>query len=424
MVSVQILSLLIIGTFVVQIEKLHAAGPPPDAKTIERAADKAALLERISTVSKTNYNNIKTWKGEYAFKEWMVILPAFREMIGVSAPVDESIHRELSGTVQFDVDVAANKLFTEFKAFSTPVFKTASGQVVTPSREFVRTHRQSIVTADSYLRFDPEKLYGTPGDYPVAESIGPTGGRMAFKEPADNATGRQWNNVVDPRQLYSNVQGPFAWDKLDAYAQFLRRPTMDAKRQIVENALKVFHESASNPSLVWIRYDLPGENGPLATEWLVADSKAAFNIINCAQVDPDGWRRWDITHEYELSQETYVPSLVRMVVYQYGTTDPQAWRELSLISSSVNTPLDDGSFTIARFGLETGERVLDKQEGTMKVVKDTALVDVEEFNEANVSPFEKLRFTALVANTIIVLVIAALFLWRWRQRVSLKSPSN
>ena len=415
MVSVQILSLLALSTVVLQIDTLHAAGPPPDAKAIEGAADKAALLERISTASKTNYNNIKTWKGEYAFKEWMVILPSFREVIGVSSPADEAIHRELSGTIQFAVDVAANNLFTEFKAVSTPVFKTASGQVVTPSREFVRTHRQSIVTADSYLRFDPEKLYGTPGDYTVAESIGPTGGRMAFKEPADDATGRQWTNVVDPRQLYSNVQGPFAWDKLDAYAQFLRLPAMDAKRQIVENALKVFHESASNPSLVWIRYDLPGENGPLATEWLVANSKAAFNIISCAQVDPDGWRRWDLTHKYELLHETYVPSLVRMVLYQHGTTKPQAC-ELLLIASDVNMPLDGEAFTIARFGLETGERVLDKQEGTMKVVKDAALVDVDEFNRANISPYEIVRRTALIVNTIIVLVVAVLFVRRWHQK--------
>jgi len=83
---------------------------------------------------------------------------------------------------------------------------------------------------------------------------------------------------------------------------------------------------------------------------------------------------------YQKINDVYVPSLVREVRLTQDGNGIRFQRILTLEECELNAPISPEVFTFAYFGLENGERVLDRIEGVACNFEDGSLINPKEFH--------------------------------------------
>lgn len=400
-------------------------------QVFERLAEEESLkaLELLNKHIRSNYEQLRTWSGKYQIQDKQrVTAPEIYKDIFLSEPTYPLLRRDY-GELTFDIDIPGNKVAVDLKLKPPEFNETASGNDVpvrilnapdggpaskaNPQAGDGTGHgldgngffQQSIVSANDFLSFEPHLQYG---DFEGSKAMKIVG-RAAFRNPVEKAKGQEWGVIPDPRGFFGDGSRYFEEiDRLIKAWTFPESKDYTAKqRQEMRDTIQVFRSKGDAPHYYKVVFAPPATAGKKTLEiGRTYSERDGFNPTLAWQGESgtNGIPGLQTTLGYRVESGFHIPvSVVRL-----STADKDSikfHRVLKLLETRVNQPIDAAKFTIDRFGLKEGERLVDRIDGTIRQTQGTEMLDVNTVavrNKDNIS----LQTVALIAN--IVLVIAAL----------------
>lgn len=400
-------------------------------QVFERLAEEESLqaLQLLSKQIRKNYEQLRTWSGKYQIQDKQrVIAPEIYKDIFLTEPTYPLLRRDY-GELTFDVDIPGNKVAVDLKLKPPEFNETATGNDVpvrilnapddgpvqkgSPPSGDGAGHgldangffQQSIVSANDYLSFEPHLQYG---DFEGSKAMKIVG-RAAFRNPVEKAKGQEWGVIPDPRGFFGD--GSRYFEEIDRLIKAWTFPESKdytlRQRQEMRDTIQVFRSKGDAPHYYKVVFAPPPAAGKKILEiGRTYSERDGFNPTLAWQGESgtNGIPGLQTTLGYRLESGVHIPvSVVRL-----STADKESikfHRVLKLLETRVNQPIDAGKFTIDRFGLNEGERLVDRIDGTIRQKQGSELVDVNSVAVRTNGNFN-LQTIALIAN--IVLVIAAL----------------
>lgn len=168
-----------------------------ESGVFEAVEDPVAILKMVVNQSKANYERIKTWQGDFTFRESQYFDSSVQQdlqtMFEQEWP-EESV-RSSKCQMSFFVDTKRDKLALRYKMLETKYHKTDFQEIIT-SRPPVLSEFASIVTPESYMSFDAVFQH----DEVIAMSeYDQVIGRIAFVFPHEKADHTFVSDIPDPR---------------------------------------------------------------------------------------------------------------------------------------------------------------------------------------------------------------------------------
>ncbi len=342
----------------------------------QELSEKIAVLKMLSQQTKANYDKIQTWTGTYNCREQTQIDgDAANALWNISPSTDQlPLTSMCSATIRFAVDVAGDSLFTAFEADGPSEVKLRTGQLVEipnliatnqMSPHVIATNQMSIVTPEHYLNFMPTVSHAASRDGPRVALEGGVG-RMAFRDPPEKGRAALWGGaIVDPR-LFFGFERPLIYAWLGGFCNFFPKANSEEKKEL-DNSLDVKEERSGNSPVYTIVFRQAQEKE------IKLDGGVGFNLVKFCVRERDGTLRWQQTWEYRELEDIYIPAKIRLE--KYGDDGNTVFdRTFVLKECSVNKPIAPTVFTYDQFGLENGERVLDRIEDALFVYQDDKLI--------------------------------------------------
>lgn len=400
-------------------------------QTFERLTEEASLeaLELLSKKIRSNYEQLRTWSGKYQIQDKQrVTAPEIYKDIFLTEPTYPLLRRDY-GELTFDIDLPANKVAVDLKLKPPEFNETASGNDVpvrilnapdggptsmaNPQTGSGTGHgldgngffQQSIVSANEFLSFEPHLQYG---DFEGSKAMKIVG-RAAFRNPVEKAKGQEWGVIPDPRGFFGDGSRYFEEiDRLIKAWTFPESKDYTAKqRQEMRDTIQVFRSKGDAPHYYKVVFAPPVTAGKKTLEiGRTYSERDGFNPTLAWQGESgtNGIPGLQTTLGYRVESGVHIPvSVVRL-----STADKESikfHRVLKLLETRVNQPIEAAKFTIDRFGLKEGERLVDRIDGTIRQKQGSEMLDVNTVAVRNKDNFS-LQTIALIAN--IILVIAAL----------------
>jgi len=331
-------------------------------------SEKIAILKMLSQQTKANYDGIQTWTGHYRSQTQAWIVGDYAESLCREAKISVSANhvpltKVSSATIRFAVDIAGNALFTAFEEDSASEFRLRTGELLTLP-DIVATNVASIVTPEHFLHFMPTMAQTTLDGYPQVPLDGGAG-RIAFREPRDNAIRSPWKGF-DPRLFFGFDQLPIhTW--LGNFCDFIPKATSEDKTEI-DGLLDVEEEHSDGTPLYKIVFK--------GNEFRL-DGKVGFNLVASCRRESGGRLREQRTWEYRKVMDTFIPVKLHLTTYRDdGSTNYE--QVMTMGEFSVNKPIAPAVFTYDQFGLKNGERVLDQIQGMLFLYQDGKLVPAKD----------------------------------------------
>lgn len=400
-------------------------------QTFQRLSEEESLqaLELLSKSIRSNYDKLRTWSGKYQIQDKQrVTAPEIYKDIFLTEPTYPLLRRDY-GDLTFDIDLPGNKVAVDLKLKPPEFNETATGNDVPvrflneadggpslkagPQSNDGTGHgldgngffQQSIVLADEFLSFEPHLQYG---DFEGSKAMKIVG-RAAFRNPVEKAKGQEWGVIPDPRGFFGDGSRYFEEiDRLIKAWTFPESKDYTAKqRQEMRDTIQVFRSKGDAPHYYKVVFAPPVTTGKKSLEiGRTYSERDGFNPTLAWQGESgtNGIPGLQTTFGYRVESGVHIPvSVVRL-----STADKESikfHRVLKLLETRVNQPIDAAQFTIKRFGLKEGERLVDRIDGTIRQKQGSEFLDVNTVAVRNKDNFS-LQTVALIAN--IVLVIAAL----------------
>lgn len=400
-------------------------------QAFERLTEEESLqaLGLLSKYIRLNYEQLRTWSGKYQIQDKQrVTAPEIYKDIFLTEPTYPLLRRDY-GELTFDIDIPGNKVAVDLKLKPPEFNETASGNDVpvrilnapdggpasnaSPQTGDGTGHgldgngffQQSIVSANDFLSFEPHLQYG---DFEGSKAMKIVG-RAAFRSPVEKAKGQEWGVIPDPRGFFGDGSRYFEEiDRLIKAWTFPESKDYTAKqRQEMRDTIQVFRSQGDAPHYYKVVFAPPATAGKKTLEiGRTYSERDGFNPTLAWQGESgtNGIPGLQATLGYRVESGVHIPvSVVRL-----STADKESikfHRVLKLLETRVNQPIDAAKFTIDRFGLKEGERLVDRIDGTIRQKQGSEMLEVNTVAVRNKDNFS-LQTIALIAN--IVLVIAAL----------------
>jgi len=401
------------------------------SQVFDRLSEDESLqaLELISKHIRQNFEQLRTWSGKYQIQDKQrVIAPEIYKDIFLTQPTYPLLRRDY-GELTFDIDIPGNKVAVDLKLKPPEFNETVSGNDVpvrilnapddgtapaaTPPSGDNPGHgldangffQRSIVSANDFLSFEPHLQYG---DFEGSKAMKIVG-RAAFRYPVEKAKGQEWGVIPDPRAFFGDGSRYFEEiDRLIKAWTFPESKDYTAKqRQEMRDTIQVFRSHSGAPYYYKIVFAPPPAPGKKTMEiGRIYSEQDGFNPTLAWQGESgtSGIPGLQTTLGYRLESGVQIPvSVVRL-----STADKESikfHRVLKLLETRVNQPIDSSRFTVDRFDLKDGERLVDRIDGAIRQKQGREMVDVNSVAVHAKNNFS-LQTIALVAN--IVLVVAAL----------------
>ncbi len=331
-------------------------------------------LALIADESAENFGKLKTWHAVYAFQDTLEPSSMPSDVLGDRAsfggiPVGGRLLLVVNGRVTLDLDVRHDKLRTRYaitRASARDVIGPTDVQPIDDKylpRGFLEFEQVSLVDTDGYIHFQPKMEYGT---FRGLENWGPRRGRACFRDRRSEAERQPWGIVVDPRAWFG-TENRHWWEEV---RQFIKareelRTNEEVRRKVGDDWLLIEESDDANEHRyrITFRGKLGGPKGVGAEIEFQCSGDCAFNLVEYRQRRSAGPDTVSMTWEYSRQGDVFVPSkVVRNNISKDGDRI-EFQRILTLVSSEVNTPIPEETFTLAGLGLQPGDRYIDRVEG-------------------------------------------------------------
>ena len=426
----------------------------PDDFGVERLkytpiSEKAAVvLEMIARQSQANYTRIRTWSGTYRIQDKQLhknvdgpLLQALSKASGRDLS-GKQVRSILTGSVEFEVDIAADSFFSRFHGKSRVFREAGSRQVlaqVHDGQDSLKAEdgysvdtlqiQNSIVTSEHFLHMRPDTEYPR---FAIRPNAGPRLGRAAFRDPMIDGAGRHLSLVVDPRRLFTTGMES-GWDAARRIALTLRTLALDSMPSEDWKTLKnakpnIDIRRADTPSGSVFRVRMMLHTSPQETMQSVYtfDGRVGFNMthkeITETTITKTGrrtssWMNW----KYKEYDGIFVPQSVIKVNMDRDTNRLGFQRNLDLQDCVVNGPSHPDGFSYKRLGLQDGERVVDRIESKLYILDNGQLVEVQKVDagpKQSVKASKSRWKLVMTVNAVVLIALIVFVYFRKRRQVS------
>ena len=327
---------------------------PENFQIISNTQEAIDIVDMLSSQVKSNYDRISTWQGTiknvdstYYYDEAAEhVYKSIKDNDGI---IPNKLMKTRSTSVNFATNLELNQLYSNrisekpmqfYQENDTDPFERLGAK---PFKE------TSIVTQDQYLRFSHNTMYGA-SNYIVSDGVK---GRVAFREPTENT--ENLRDIIDPRD--SMKYATPIYQELGDVLNMLKNNGPD-----VLDGYKIKVEEGTYENIVFYRVQFPlkvREDLHILKTMLLSSDKG-YNIISLKITHgEDGKLRQEKTWDYILNNGTWVPSKMRLQLFDIQKEELKFERIYDFEESIINETIPPETFTYKNLGLENGERFID-----------------------------------------------------------------
>lgn len=383
--------------------------------------EKLELLEMIVEKTKSNYEKIHTWEGEYTVK---LVQKVSQEQVAdlfnkpVDIPADASLKQKYTFDVTFALDIGHDSYYSDYKSRHTVFMDGASGKTFAYPDDNVKEVK-SIITPEHYLHFRPFVEwpgFGFLPNHPQAQNK-----RAVFREPLENASKQSLGDLLDPRDFFGLSPLQKYWDELNMYAQALSGKAGDEMKQKAKELLHAAKTELGNDTLYRVSITLMGADGNKTHSIMEFSSIGGFNPVRhrLSKSNNGSQPLNSTTWNWKRFEDILLPERVVQTHYSREDGSRIYHREVQLTKVSLNQVLPPDTFTYLGLGLNNGELIVDNINQVVELMKDGKPVELAAF-DAEYIPQKEISYRKalfLAANIIILFVV---FIIIWQKRLSRK----
>ncbi|MEW4531322.1 hypothetical protein [Maioricimonas sp. JC845] len=330
---------------------------------IESTEEVVGLLRKLAAEIRANEDQIETWSATFRFQDRSYGRPELAEFgVPESFGPPYSVHE--AGHGRFVLDMRSDELFTYTEADQVPLvidpvtFQTHALESVGPRAQ------ASLVTAEHFVSFRPHEKYGAFEEFPDVSVVSE---RAAFREPPERGGQDVWAQVIDPRTFLG--WGNRFWKEFEIYADKLEQG-LDGEEKIT---VKVRESGRGDADLYIVEYSVPTPPEGRLTFVARCESRVGFNVTRYECRHSGEGPRHRMTIGYETSDGIRVPGDISAEWPADDGEHLRFQRILKMEGIALNEPIEAGTFSYTQLGLEDGERVLDRIDSTLYVLRDGEL---------------------------------------------------
>ena len=381
-------------------------------ETISAPSVIADILERIARETRSNFEKIETWKGEYEIVTESRDSTKRRLMSNEAVWDGKPYSTVIEASLAFCIAPEKELWQIDYEQLKPVAFVGQDGKSIPfKSGRFVQ---QSILTPEQYLSFRPRQTYGELEGFGTSLGIGQRRSRVAFVKhrtdsDADTST---TGALIDPLLFFGNGS-LHTWERCDMYARGIREAKFSQEQL---SRIYMEEQETEKGTEYWFRVkynvDTPKANEALETTEIYSEAKG-LNLVRWYK--ERAGKRYE-TWEFDYSNESDIlyPEIVR--IEKTALTD--GVRDLSgtyrCKQCSFNDPIDGADFGLEAFDLANGERVADEIAGTVKAFKDNSLVPLGDFGYGIQDPSSAGISRWFIAANIVVVLGLLIFVTRNR----------
>ncbi len=341
------------------------AAPTPTFTEVSsgRARDIIAVL---CAQDRRNYERIRTWEGtlqlrimRYFYGDAAAAELRGKHKIAASAPSVLVVRR--TANVSFAADLQRGLLFSKIWCEAPDELLDGETGVVLPFSVPEVWQQTVAVTPEYSIRFLPNANMG-----PAIWDPGGRSRRAAIRDVPEKAVA-----FMDPQDMLQYGYKPL-WktlERLDKVFGGAMRLVHLGRRLRLERA-----RGGSSGQLYRLVWPSMLSADRWVTKKMLFSGEAGLHIVSAEVVWEDGSPHQTKKWEYRLVGNVRVPTKVRRENFNGKTkklTRVTEWEEVDFV---VNRPIPSETFTYRNFGLQNGDRFVDKLEGKEYAYKDGELV--------------------------------------------------
>lgn len=326
------------------------------------------ILNMISTTMRTNYNQIKTWRGEVRLSIDRISDGADAEQIFKKnthnkgeIPAVVLKHEEL--TIEFALNVKDDFLFVNQypgKPRQYIDFETKRDL----GAKWMPDHSKAIVTPEYYLQSSPniirENVVLKRKAVKTKREKGPSG-----------RCGSSVHPIYEPRDSFGARRT--IWELFPRVAQYMNE---NGELNVDGHSLKV--EERKDGDVTRYLVQQPTKIAPEMYRFLktVFCSENGFNIVSYELTDSDGKLLRRLTWEYELVSGVYLPKKTTEERFERTNGGQSYYVESTFRNLQLNQPIAEETFTYKNLGLQNGDKFIDKILNKEYTYQDEELIPV------------------------------------------------
>jgi len=312
-----------------------------------------AELMKLSSVTKANYEKIKTWQGNIIFQSAVVyrgqaaanllrrhIVEPAKEPNKLIALQEPNELRTLSeGTVEFKIDLENDRIFTHMNRPQPMTYTDPDKERIYTSPLTGPTQHTRILTPEYQIESYP---FRWAADGTIKE-------RRAIKR----VPGSQGNMTdSDPRKCF-NVGSPI-WDLLPQLSESLQQK----KEKGIETYDIILEKgkTAGNNLVYRIQVIISGISHPISM--FILKEEMGFNPAYVEDRGNNGLLVFQITTDFVEIDGIFLPSKRRVKQYEdFGLSRDENW---TINNTQINAAIPDETFSVHGCGLKDGDRFVDE----------------------------------------------------------------
>lgn len=336
-----------------------ACGEPRDLS----GRAKTDVLEMLVREGESNYGRMRTWRGTMQYEELQYYrgrnAVTLKEVLGIDTAVSMGdVERRSSGSISFAVDCERDSFYTNFVQSTEGMSDIELGKPYERSDTATLFEQASVVTPTQFLHFSRNLIHGPPREIPHSRRVNR---HTAFIDPAPKAKKyKAWSHVVDPRLFFSSNGEESYWELLDR--------CLEQYEELPEGYLTVAeHQEADHISYrITVRSETSSGMG-VSLEYLF-DERVGFNVTGVTEKYA-GQLRIQQDIDYSLVADMWLPTTVSR-----SSWDPsgkiELRRSVAFQESVLNEDIPEDTFTYRVFGLQDGDRMVDRIKLVEYFIKD------------------------------------------------------
>lgn len=377
--------------------------------------EKAAILDLICSRIKANSDRLKTWRATYSFSDvdYMSEQSARQYAAGTTlknAATVPPLVTKTRGQFMIEFDQSAQAFYSSCVPEGPPAVSIVSTgeRLINPA--FDHTTRMAIHVSGELLHCMPNERFGQLRGGSKIPGLPKEGTRLIYREAAENSPSESFcGDIIDPRSLFGITHRGVS--VLPMYSKSLR--SSEEVSTSINELLKVSEVSDDGRR----RYVVTLSSRRGAVDELELDDQSECNPGIWQQLQRNGQPSVRQEWKYSRHSGVVVPTFIKYTVYRRNGHGTQFERTFNLVSNAVNEPIAPETFTVARFGAENGDRVLDQQTGKVFVYSDGDLIPSQDYAPKTVvskrtSALSYARGIGICASAALVVVLSIVWLRR------------
>lgn len=313
------------------------------------------ILTMISDLTKSNYEQIKTWQGEvdvikdYIYEETKAE-KVFNEDTDGKGEVPSKIREHRESIIKFSLDAEKEFLYSNYYSYSAKPLQyidMENGRDL--GAKGILGRRIAILTPEYQLDCTGDRMHN-----------GVVMSRSAVKKTRPKNSSKCDSNmhpVYDPRASFTNFTN--TWKLFPALVEYIEE---HGEYKVDEYYLKV--EERKSGDITEYRIMLPSRAGnPDSYQYvfstMVFSSNEGFNIISY-QHSTNNITLQSRTWDYDLVNDIYVPIETTQKDFNWSNGTLSYECIITFKNQKVNEPISEDVFTYKNLGLQNGDKFIDK----------------------------------------------------------------